>query len=156
MVSLNVLKEMGRLLRTGNAAMDWLNWEDNFRDYSSKSNLSAKPAPKQAATLRYAIGALGREIMKSFELNESQRNDMEYILRMLREYFMPTAKSKSPRSLRVTKVKSNVRTGDLCTWENEWIIRNKLEEIKDLKLEKTEEMCLLEENTMEKMRAIDI
>ena len=93
MVSLNVLKEMGRLLRTGNAAVDWLNWENNLRDYASKSNLSASPAPKQAATLRYAIGALGREIMKSFELNKSQRNDIEYILRMLREYFMPTANS---------------------------------------------------------------
>ena len=70
---------------------------------------------------------------------------MEYILGMLREYFMPTANLKThyefESDVSLQEVKNNVRTGDLRTWENKWIIRDKLEEIKDLKLEKTEEMC---------------
>ena len=59
MVSSNALQKVGRLSRIGNTALNWSNWEDKFRDYALKSNLSARPATKQAATLRYAIGALG-------------------------------------------------------------------------------------------------
>ena len=156
MVSLKELEKIGRLSRTGNAAVNWSNWEDNFRNYASKSNLSAEPAPKQAATLRYAMGAFGKEVMKSLDLNESQRNDIEYILRTLREYFMPTDSLKllsndleGEQSFQ--EYKRKVRAGDFDTQENEGI-RGKLVKIKDLALEKSKEMCLIEENAMKDIR----
>ena len=89
-------------------------------------------------------GPLSRKVMKSLDLNESQRNDIEYILRMLREYFTPTFKSKLPSyefqgEQSFQELKCKVPTCDLETQENEEI-RDK-GEIKVLKLEKTEDMC---------------
>ena len=90
------------------------------------------------------MGALGREVIKSLDLNESQRNDIEYVFRRLREYFTPTFNSKLlsyvfAEEQSFKEFKSNFPPCDLGIQENKEI-RDK-GEIKVLKLEKTEDMC---------------
>uniref|UniRef100_A0A1B0D597 C2H2-type domain-containing protein n=1 Tax=Phlebotomus papatasi TaxID=29031 RepID=A0A1B0D597_PHLPP len=67
----------------------WKHWENSFSWYSKAIQLNKSPKEVQAAVLMTVIGPDVTDIFESFNLSESEKGDMNIILKKFREYFSP-------------------------------------------------------------------
>lgn len=69
--------------------LTWKHWENLFSWYSKAIQLNKSPKEVQAAVLMTVIGPDVTDIFESFNLSESEKGDMNVILKKFREYFSP-------------------------------------------------------------------